>query len=163
MGVSNLKGELNFVPDLLNPGASHFVSSSAKAAGMVEIPVTTLDDFARDRGYFETRPNIAILKIDVERHEAQVLQGAKEFLNSGMLQNIFIELGAEGKRSDQIAALTILTDAGYQLAGQGNFRGPKDPSLWPNDAKLAENIMNHLESKGNTAYLNLWWSLGSPK
>ena len=165
MGVSTESGVLRFRPDKGNPGAGQFISKQDRQSHEdVQMHVVTLDEFAVARGWFESRPHIAILKIDVERHEAAVVQGATRLLQSGMVQNIFTEVGTDGDRSENVAALQTFVDAGYYLAGQGNFRGPSEPSLWPQHEVSGEVIMKHLETLGkNHPYLNLWWSLDESK
>ena len=164
MGVSNQESSLFFFPDASNPGAGRFVAAKERLAqpGLVKMPVITLDSFAKDRGWFTSKPNIEILKVDVERHEAEVLLGGKKLFQSGMVKNIFTEVGADVDQSVQVKALKVLIEAGYRLAGQGTFRGPKDTSPWPHDDSLAENILkyvNRKEAKNVHPYLNLWWSL----
>lgn len=75
-GVSNVVGEL----ELFRPASGHeatFVARKAETAECerIVVPVTTLDAYLAARG---TGP--AMIKIDVEGHELEVLQGARETL-----------------------------------------------------------------------------------
>jgi FkbM family methyltransferase len=175
MGISKERGSLSFFRDKANPGAGRIVTdgedkvtkpglNQATPEHTVVIPVITLDDFVQERGWFDSPVTIVVMKIDVERHEAEVIMGATKLLQSGMVKNIFTEVGADIDKNLQIDALRILTNAGYRLAGTGNYRGPQTPSEWPHDDKLAENLIefvNRKDPSGNYehAYLNLWWSL----
>lgn len=170
MGLSNAEGNLSFRHDEKNPGAGRFVtekqkpiaSSSKRENRIDQIPVVTLDSFAKERGWFSNRREIEILKVDVERHEAQVLLGAKELLQSGLVKNIFTEIGVDVDRSILLEALHLLTESGYQVAGQGNFRGPDLPSPWPDDDDLVDNIVGFLDQKMEAhPYINMWWTLAT--
>jgi hypothetical protein len=125
--------------------------------------VATLDNFARERGWFTSKPNIEILKVDVERHEAEVFLGAKELLRSGMMvQNILTEVGRDVDPALQVQALNLLIEPGYRLAGKGGFRGPHQPSLWPHDDSLAQNIVDYINrAETIEPCLNLWWKLAA--
>jgi len=159
-GVSDITGKLQFFENYGNPGAGRFGGFGNKRTDSIEVPVTTLDKFANDRNWFETRPHIAILKVDVERHEANVLVGAEKLLKARIVQNIFTELSLEDpeRREIEAAALHLLVEAGYKLAGQGGWSGPGKDSPWTDDDNLVKNIFDYLE-KENKLYLNLWWSL----
>jgi FkbM family methyltransferase len=126
MGLSKEVGSLLFCVDTGNPGAGRFITAEAELrikTGLVKIPVATLDNFARERGWFISKPNIEILKVDVERHEAEVFLGGKELLRSGMMvQNIITEVGRDVDPALQVQALNLLIESGYRLAGKGGFR-----------------------------------------
>jgi FkbM family methyltransferase len=118
VGISDTLGTLRFYEDLGNPGAGRFDAGGkvlSHRTDFKELPVLTLDMFAEERGWFGSRPNIAILKIDVERHEANVLMGAKKLLNARIVQNIFTEVSLEkaSEKNIQKEALELLVQAGY--------------------------------------------------
>jgi FkbM family methyltransferase len=81
----------------------------AGAAGSLEVPVITLDDHFRDR------PPPALLKIDVEGMELQVLLGSRRLLGSAAAPIVVFEAG-----TDLLAAagtsypelIRLLSDAG---------------------------------------------------
>jgi FkbM family methyltransferase len=119
-GISDNSGTLRFYEDLGNPGAGRFDAGGRvlnSRTDFQELPVLTLDTFAEERGWFGSRPNIAILKIDVERHEANVLMGAKKLLNERIVQNIFTEVSLEkvSEKNIQKDALELLLQAGYVI------------------------------------------------
>lgn len=99
-GMSNVTGNSFRVAVPGNPGATELPPSGASSvtrdtsrASAREFSVTTitLDDFARDRGWFETRPYIAIAKIDTEGHEPQILQGGLNVFKAHFVQNVLVE------------------------------------------------------------------------
>jgi FkbM family methyltransferase len=157
-GVSDTTGTLRFFEGDGNPGAGRF--SNVLGGNHTELPVTTLDVFAEEHGWFESRPEIAIMKVDVERHEANVLVGAEKLLKSGIVQNIFTETSLEdpARRHIEAAALELLIAAGYKLKGQGGWMGPGKDSPWPDDENLVKHIFDYIETE-KKLYRNLWWAL----
>jgi FkbM family methyltransferase len=96
-----------------------------------EIPVTTLDEFAKYREWLpikdgKERAEIHILKIDVEGLEPAVVQGATGLLGSGLVWNVIMEIscGVGGDAVSTSKALWTLYNAGYRLQGQGLWSGP---------------------------------------
>jgi FkbM family methyltransferase len=160
-GVSDTTGTLRFVESGTNPGAGRFSNAlGASRTDYTELPVTTLDVFAEEHGWFESRPNIAIMKVDVERHEANVLIGAEKLLQAGIIQNIFTETSLEDpkRRHIEAAALQLLVAAGYKLKGHGGWAGPGKDNPWPDDENLVKHIFDYIETE-KKLYLNLWWTL----
>jgi FkbM family methyltransferase len=161
-GVSDTTGTLRFDELDNNPGGGRFIKALGKQMlkNSMELPVTTLDVFAEEHGWFESRPNIAIMKVDVERHEANVLVGAEKLLKAGIIQNIFTETSLEDpeRRHIEAAALELLVAAGYKLKGQGGWMGPGKENPWPNDENLVKHIFDFLETEKKEPYLNLWWT-----
>jgi FkbM family methyltransferase len=162
MGLSDTTGTKTFYEWNGNPGAGHFDHPGRTRTDGTDLPVTTLDAFATERGWFnaETRPNIEILKVDVEHHETNMLAGAAQLLKSGMVKNIFLDLFLDGSadRQSKLQALELLVKSGYKLKKQGQWSGPDKASLWANDENLAKNMMAYLD----TAHIqnwNLWWVL----
>jgi FkbM family methyltransferase len=160
MGVSDTSGTLEFIEANGNPGAGRFDGLGNDRTDFKKLPVTTLDIFAEERGWFESEPEIAILKVDVEGHEGHVLLGAEKLLRAKIVQNIFMEvwLDEPETRNGKVRALELLIEAGYKLNGQGGWLGPGKHSLWPDDENLAKNIFASLE-KENWPSRNLWWTL----
>jgi hypothetical protein len=122
--------------------------------------VTTLDTFAEERSWFQSRPEIAILQIDVEQDNYKVLVGAQKLLKAGIVQNVLTEVSQKDPAmiSKEMASHELLVQAGYKLKGQGGWAGPGKDSLWPNDANLVKNIFHYMEEE-NKETLTLWWSL----
>jgi FkbM family methyltransferase len=69
--------ETNSVVRSDDPGASSDVS------------ITTIDDFSSQTGI----AHIDVLKIDVEGHELQVLEGASSMLRAGRIDCVYVEVG----------------------------------------------------------------------
>jgi FkbM family methyltransferase len=159
-GVSDLAGTFKFFDSYGNPGGGRFGGFGNNRTDSVELPVTTLDTFAEERSWFKSRPEIAILQIDVENFNSNVLVGAQKLLKSGMVQNIFTEVSLKDSapRSVQVVAHDLLVQAGYKLKGQGGWSGPGKDSLWPEDENLVDNIFDYLEKEHKDS-LTLHWSL----
>lgn len=85
-GVGSESGQLNFTND---SDATNKVCSKA-GANTSYVEVTTLDkELDLDRHY--------VIKIDVEGFELEVLKGAKNLLDSGVVKAIIIELNGNGR------------------------------------------------------------------
>lgn len=77
----------------------------------LEVPKTTIDAFVTDRKL----DRLDFIKIDVERHEVEVIAGAKETL-ARFKPAIILEAGLEtAEQRDRI--YTMLQSAGYDIAG----------------------------------------------
>ena len=167
MGASDAAGRLKFDPyPTANPGAGMIVSDTTPngaASTLIEIQVTTLDDFAQARGWLEHPARIEIMKIDVEKHESQVLLGAKRLLATKQVRHIFMEftidlVKSSENRARQTDALQALVDAGYHLCAKGGFKGPTTPSPFDSrDPQLVTKLMDSL-----TSAVNLWWQAELP-
>ena len=107
-----------------NPGAFTFQKQGRNATVVGTMEITTLDSFAEQQRWFKNKPSIPIFKLDVEHFELEALQGAKRLLNSGIIENIAMELKPEQTKEAKLGITTILFDAGYELYAHGNFRGP---------------------------------------
>lgn len=163
-GVGKEEGTFFFQEHHSNPGQGQVVdvvktqSSHAKA---VSIEIVTLDAFARVRGWFESRPDIAILKVDVEGFEYAVMEGAKELLKSNMIRNVFMEVSVRSaaERESNIPCLEFLSGpAGYKVHQIGGWMGPNTPVDWPNDDPLVEKILG-AAAETSAKQLNLWWKV----
>lgn len=165
LGLSSQDGVLVFHENEFMPGTGSFNTPMVrgKNATTRELPVMQLDNFVRRKGWFETKPNIEILKIDVEGHGAQVLLGARELVASGLVQNVFTETSLHKDKEmydAEVQAVRMLVQKGYKLAGIGEGKGPGEKNPWPNDDKVVEKIFDRLKSlSGTHPCLNLWWSL----
>lgn len=139
----------------------------------VSVDVTTLDAFAAARGWLDDdddehgtkssvtpKPHIAILKIDVERHEEQVLLGARRLLISKLVRHVFTEVGTEEIHNQkEQAGLQVLIDAGYRLCRIGGYRGPANavPFDTSDPTTLISLLYTHMANKKKSPYANLWW------
>jgi hypothetical protein len=157
-GVAAVPGKQKFFESWGNPSAGRFGDFGNNRTDYLELPVTTLDMFADERGWFESRPEIKILKMDVD-NVASAMVGAEKLLRSGIVHNVFTEVSLEDPdRKDTMAALEMLVSAGYKLKGQGGWKGPGQDSPWPTDENLVKSIYEYLE-KEKKQYLNMWWKL----
>jgi len=173
VGVGSVEEVVNFRHDLSNPGMGRM-----EKKGKLKIPPQNrtrpipkdesiqsvkLDNFAQSRGWFETKPTIAILKVDVEGFEPEVFKGAQKLVKSGIIQNILMEVTfrTEKQLEDSTTMLQSIADAGYKVAGVGYWRGPKkdkvaglvhDETLIPSLFKIWETF----EGRKNKQ-LNIWW------
>jgi FkbM family methyltransferase len=164
-GVSDLTGTFKFYESHGNPGASRFGYNGGfggNRTDYTELPVTTLDTFAEERSWFESRPEIAILQIDVEQDNPNVLVGAQKLLKSGIVQNVFTEVKLRDdsvERAKELAAHKLIVEAGYKLKGHGGWSGPGKDNMWGDgDVNLVKDIFDYHE-KDVKGSLTLWWAL----
>lgn len=133
------------------------------------IPVVSLDAFAESRGWLNAkdkdREDIALMKVDVEGYEINVMQGATRLLDSHLIRNIFMEVSARTPKEieESRRTATIIASAGYQVHQYGGFRGPKHTVDWSSEndnvTALVDLILYEVTKKKHPQ-LNLWWSLG---
>lgn len=97
-GISYLRA-----PDPLEPGLATIIDDGATIA---KVRVRTLDEYAAANGI----EGIALLKIDVEGAEAQVLEGAGGLLDRAAVDAVLVEVLAG--RTD---ALRLLANRGFML------------------------------------------------
>jgi hypothetical protein len=62
LGIGSEEGHFLFQEHPDNPGMGAIVNIKTEEAHPKAMQVATLDNFARERGWFESRPTIAILK-----------------------------------------------------------------------------------------------------
>ena len=114
------------------------------------------------------RQSIAILKIDVESFEPQVIAGAKRLLQSGMVENILMEASGSSGREDLHEMLLTIMHAGYQLHQIGKAKGPVNaiPANYKTMSmeELAQDLIQRLlklklPSRPHLGLnqLNFWW------
>ena len=143
-----------------NPGQGKFHEVQG-VPNSTALHVLTLDNFARERGWFDSRPDIAILKVDVEGMEYSVIEGATELLKAKIVRNIFMEVSARTRVERKInkPSLVMLQDAGYKLHKVGGWMGPNQDVDFPqDDGDIAEHIMLRTEEEA-AKQLNLWWTI----
>jgi hypothetical protein len=92
--------------------------------------------------------SIAILKLDVEGKEPQIIEGARRLLESGIVKNILTEFRRLGRTPIQTAIKTLL-DTGYTLVHM-NGRTSRAES---------EKILNDLTKalSGKMKNVDLWF------
>ena len=135
-GASDENGKLEFyTPDINNPGTFSFakntVGKDIDKKKMGDLEVTTLDSFAERHGWFESKPTIALFKIDVETYEKKVFKGAERLIKSNLIEKIAMEIRTDNIGRDRIAGVNAITkllvDAGYELYLHGGWMGPNKP------------------------------------
>lgn len=168
-GVSNLDDQTLHLVVPKNPGEATLEQTPSTAAADVAASVTTitLDTFAKEQGWLDgsnkSKPTIRLLKIDVEGHEPEIIQGARHLLKSGMVQNILTEYRDFGSdRTRQ--AFEVLLDAGYTLVHQGKLLSKSESQAFYRDLMRKrlhhESLRKTLKAyfKKHQFYLDLWFS-----
>jgi FkbM family methyltransferase len=145
-----------------NPGKATMVRKMLPAKNKPRdtstIHIVTLDSLAQDRGWFENKIPIAILKVDVEGFEPSVFVGAKKLLRAGLIWNILMEVSGQDDNTENEAMMQLIMDSGYRLHQVGGPEGPGKGggNVPPNDANFAKTVMeNFAKKEGMQA--NLWW------
>lgn len=171
VGDQDAKQEFNFHP--LNPGEGSLHALPVSFERTWEklnapqrtdtVSVTSLDSFARGRGWFDDPVEIAILKVDIEGYEPKVFAGAKELLKSKMIKNILLEMSPnkpENSEAPNIEMFNSLINAGYTLHMWGMFQGPNKPNPFPDAPidKLGELMVNKT-MKARVKQMNLWFKI----
>lgn len=105
MGLSDRPGELNFSVNQTNLGASRVTADP----GGITIKVDTLDRLTGPLGL----DNVRFIKMDVERHEEQVLAGAEALLAS-QRPVIAMEGHYKSCRETGLRVATLLDGLGYR-------------------------------------------------
>jgi FkbM family methyltransferase len=142
-----------------NPGHAAFIEQTTSVGDGLQM--ITLDSFAKERGWLQIRPDIAILKVDVEGLEYSVIEGAKELLKAGIVRNILLKVSAEsGKqaRSNVPFIEFLVKETKYDLYMIGGIMGPHTKVDWPNNDMLKTRILD-TASKEPLKQLNLWYKL----
>jgi hypothetical protein len=142
-----------------NPGQGAFIEQKTSVGNGLQM--ITLDSFAKERGWLQSRPDIAILKVVVEGLEYSVIEGAKELLKAGIVRNIFLEVSAKsGKqaRSNVPFIEFLANETKYGLYMIGGITGPTKKVDWPNNDMLKTRILD-AASKEHYKQLNLWYKL----
>jgi len=135
IGISDKQGTLNFAVNNHKPDLNQIVTefrSYKKGWDVLEIPVNTVDSFDFD--------DIDFLKIDVEGHEYQVVNGAiKTIRNNRPL--IMLEISYENKLKDKEItknhkqALDIVLNEDYVVAKQFGYDYILAPKEWHHRAQ----------------------------
>ena len=111
LALSNRDGISKICQDTFNTGKSHIVCDSATLLASEQERVIEVETKRLDGTKLISEP-ISLIKIDVEGHELQVLQGAKQLLIK-QAPTILIELLAEEIIDGRAASLDFLEEIGY--------------------------------------------------
>ena len=122
----------------------------------------TLDTFAKTMGWLTTTTNrnnnnndwtVAILKLDVEGKEPQIIEGAKQLLQSGRVENVLTEFRRLKRDTIQEAIATLL-DAGYTLVDDSQSQSGQRL-----DRKASQALLDDLAEKykGKGRNFDFWF------
>jgi hypothetical protein len=164
-----------YIPN--NPGAGSFLQegrhSSEGRRKMSSIPMRSLDQMATDLGWLDSsssssnsssnttiKPKFAIMKIDVEGFEPNVVAGATKFLGSGLVENILMEMSGSRDSQPTVQMIRRIVDAGYVLHKTGHYAGPRSSPPkelpLPTSADYAQAVVKRMLPR-ITDQANLWW------
>lgn len=87
------------------------------------LDITTLDSFAERNGWFDSKPSIGYLKVDVEHFELEVFEGAQKLLETNLIEFIAFELKMTEPQERKERILKVLFEAGYDLYKHGPWKG----------------------------------------
>jgi len=113
-------------------GKSNHMISNTRGKSALQVPTYRLDDITLPW----SKDKLWLLKIDVEGHELQVLQGARDFLKKTEIPYIALEFSSNGRPGTKwgVSLLEELHGQGYacyHLRGFGKCQNPghRSPSL----------------------------------
>lgn len=110
--VSALVGDADFTVNAAHSGKSGIdTGDTGGASHQVTVKTLSLDDFARQ----QTLRRLDLIKIDVEGHEAEVLEGAETVLET-FAPAIVLEAGVDPDH-DRVKVKDILERHRYKMAG----------------------------------------------
>lgn len=76
---------------------NHIIATSSKKESRVQVPTFRMDDLSLPLG----NRTVWLLKIDVEGHELQVLQGARRFLKETQVPYLAVEFSSNGREGSE--------------------------------------------------------------
>jgi FkbM family methyltransferase len=122
LGLARQPGVLRFTSQL--DTVNHVVSHEEDSPTSVEVPVRTLDEVVGDAAP-------ALLKIDVEGYETEVLAGAERTLVNPALRALILELNGSGHRYgfDEDAIRRQLSDLGFTACSYRPFERALTPLI----------------------------------
>ena len=162
-GVGDSHGKvlkLFHFPGRRNPGKATFnAARRGKGTGQVvgSFTLLSLDQIAEDKGWFESRPRITFVKVDVEGFELNVMRGAKTMIDARLISNVVFKFKPQIHEEDleNKKLLKNLIDNNYVLYKYGGANGPHD--LFEQKYNTAEELFKILSERMTNQ--NLWWKL----
>lgn len=113
-GVGAQRGNIAFTNDI--DTMNHAITSAEQSDNTVNVEVTALDTVLNGE-------SPALMKIDVEGYETNVLQGAEETLKKKTLHSVIMELIGAGSRYgfDESRILELMFDYGFKTYSYNPF------------------------------------------
>ena len=146
LGLARQPGVLHFTSQL--DTVNHVLSDGETHATSVEVPVRTLDEVVGDAAP-------ALLKMDVEGYETEVLAGAGRTLANPALHALILELNGSGRRYgfDEDAIRQQLRDLGFIACSYRPFERTLTPRAETADGgnTLFVRNLDHVETRLRTA------------
>ncbi len=165
-GVSNTTGATFRVEVHRNPGQTALENtpqgedSGNTSQYVFSTTTVTLDDFAQERGWFERKDlTVAILKIDTEGHEEQIILGAKRFLQAQVARNILLEYRFHCRE-----AMSFLLDSGYMIVDDWGVEHGNVMKMYNKNEStiyLDRHTLRLQKSHVVGDYMDLWFRLGT--
>ena len=126
------------------------LDSLATQWGWIQQGTTTTD---HDNKNESMKWKIVILKLDVEGKEPQIIEGARQLLQSGRVENILTEFRRMSRPNIQ-EAIQTLHDTGYTIVVENNNNNSKRLSRQASEAYLKSLTA---KSKGTGRNFDLWF------
>ena len=127
------------------------LDSLATQWGWIQQGTTTTTD--HDNKNESMKWKIVILKLDVEGKEPQIIEGARQLLQSGRVENILTEFRRMSRPNIQ-EAIQTLHDTGYTIVVENNNNNSKRLSRQASEAYLKSLTA---KSKGTGRNFDLWF------
>jgi FkbM family methyltransferase len=118
LALSDREGMLSF-----SHGSTSLTFGVAESAGALRLGETTVEVPARRLDGMEIQGNSLVVKIDVENHERQVLEGAAGFFDAGRVKAVYLDGYADS------AIPSLLTERGFSLFDGRSLKAGAGPSL----------------------------------
>lgn len=131
--LSNRNGEADLVVDRGHCGANRLDGAAASAGERVKVPLRRLDDLVREAPAAMGR--IDFVKIDVEGHECEVLEGGLDTINHDRPQ-LFVEFNTAA----QFDRFRSTLPHGYR-AVRPNLDGRHEPIKDGHEAVVARDVL----------------------
>jgi FkbM family methyltransferase len=162
---SNTTVELKFSSG--SPGSASALlledRENKKKSDIMSLPtkMVTLDFMADQLGWISNQEPIALLKIDVEGFDYEVLLGSQKLLRSHLIENVFVELPLNREVEVIQGMFQILMDSGYNLHIFGGWNGKQvqNAPTFRGDVAAFGAAAHAYAQKSTYGSFNLWWKL----